>query len=100
LLCDNTDLSTFVFTGATGRPLDYSHTRARIWLPALQRARLPDPAPTWHDLRHSYATWLIAGGADVGTVRDVLGHESLVVTNRYTHARPDAAAAVLRALSR
>jgi integrase len=92
--------SGFVFTGAQGRPLDYSHVRSRIWLPALQRADLPDPAPTWHDLRHSYATWLIAGGADVGTVRDVLGHESLVVTNRYTHARPDAAAAVLRALTR
>jgi integrase len=92
--------SGFVFTGPQGRPLDYSHVRARVWLPALQRARLPDPAPTFHDLRHSYATWLIAGGADVGTVRDVLGHESLTVTNRYAGARPDAAAAVLAALSR
>jgi integrase len=90
---------SFVFTGPQGRPLDYSHTRARIWLPALRRAGLNDPQPTLHDLRHTAISWMIAGGADLAVVRQVAGHESLITTNRYVHARGDAAAAVLAALA-
>jgi integrase len=88
----------FVFTGARGGPLNYTHVRSRMWVPALRRAGLPDPQPTFHDLRHTAISWLVAGGADLAVVQRVAGHESLVMTSRYAHARPDTAAAVVSAL--
>lgn len=39
----------------------------------------------FHDLRHTYASWLIQGGAMPTAVRDLLGHSSLSVTSRYAH---------------
>lgn len=36
-----------------------------------------------HDLRRSYASWLLQGGADLGAVRDLLGHSSITMTSRY-----------------
>jgi len=49
------------------------------------RAKLKHPGWRFHDLRHTNASWLIAAGADLVTVRDLLGHSSLSVTSRYTH---------------
>jgi site-specific recombinase XerC len=63
--------------------------------PAVRRV-LPDRADysnkrglRFHDLRHSYASFLIARGAHLEAVRTLLGHASIVTTQRYAHLAPD-----------
>ena len=53
----------------------------------------------FHDLRHSYATWLVSEGVPVNVVRKVMGHEQTSTTlDIYTHAPDDYQARVLAAL--
>lgn len=40
---------------------------------------------TWHDLRHTFATWLGQSGAPLEIIRDQLGHSSISVTQKYRH---------------
>jgi integrase len=52
----------------------------------------------FHDLRHSYATWLVSEGVPVNVVQKVMGHEQGSTTlNRYTHTPDDYSARVLAA---
>jgi len=54
----------------------------------------------FHDLRHSYATWLISSGVPVNDVQRVMGHEQASTTlNRYTHPSADGDRRVRRALA-
>lgn len=43
----------------------------------------------FHTLRHTYASWLVQAGVDLYVVRDLLGHSSIKMTERYSHLAPE-----------
>jgi integrase len=43
-----------------------------------------------HDLRHTCASWLVMSGAPIYEVRDLLGHSTVMMSERYAHLAPEA----------
>lgn len=71
-----------IFLSRTGQPI----TRVVVWQVVkrhAKRAGLKDVHP--HTLRHSFATQMLAGGADLRVVQELLGHSNIKTTQVYTH---------------
>lgn len=69
-----------------GTRIRYEHWRSRVWVPALERAKLPDPQPTPHDLRHTFGSWLADDNVPPHEIAALMGHGSLRSVERYIHA--------------
>lgn len=77
--------------GPRGGQLNHKVVWKDVWVPACRRARLTDPRPRLHDLRHTHASWLIAEGVGMKIVQERLGHESITTTmDLYAHLMPGA----------
>jgi integrase len=79
-------------------PMSRNTFRTRVWVPATRQAGLEGIRV--HDLRHAHASWLLAGGADLKTVMDRLGHTQIQTTQKYLHTLPDADDKALAAFQR
>ncbi|MEB4614043.1 tyrosine-type recombinase/integrase [Leucobacter sp. M11] len=85
-----------LFITKAGVPIDYHNWRRRVWEPALKESGIP---PTRiHDLRHTYASWLIQDGVPLEEVGRLLGHVSPLTTRRYAHLADTPTEAVLDAI--
>ncbi len=69
----------------------------RSWAGVLKEACVENF--TWHDVRHTFASRLVASGTDLNMVRELLGHSDLSMTLRYAHLAPEQKAAAVARLS-
>ena len=75
--------SPYVFWHDNGKPYDdIKHSFNKV----LKRAGIKDFC--FHDLRHTFASWLVMQGIDLTTVKELLGHKSISMTLRYSHLAP------------
>jgi integrase/recombinase XerC len=72
---------------AEGRPLRPNRV-SKAFKRHLRRAGLSEEY-SFHVLRHTFASWLVRAGTDLYRVRDLLGHQSIEVTERYAHLKPE-----------
>ncbi len=78
--------STRVFARIDGKPP--TNSRARRALERLAKAATVKRI-RFHDLRHTYASHLVMRGVPLNTVRELMGHSDLKMTQRYAHLAPD-----------
>ena len=77
-----------VFPTSSGNLVRYPFFLEKVWKPLLSRVKLP--YRPYHSTRHTFATWLLEGGADIRWVQRQLGHASIGQTaDTYGHVQPD-----------
>ena len=88
ILADLPRGSRYVLPALTrpGEPVS-SHTIEHVWRRVRDAARLPDVR--LHDLRHTYASWAVMGGASLPLTGALLGHSQPQTTQRYAHFAND-----------
>ncbi len=72
-----------LFLSQRGKPLDRIAVWSRVKIYAKSAGIVKSISP--HTLRHSFATHLLDHGADLRLIQDMLGHEDIGTTDRYTH---------------
>lgn len=85
-----------VFLDERGLIVDVDVWRKAVWTPAVAAAGIGHCRP--HDLRHTYASWLLQDGVPLAEVGKLLGHKSWATTMRYAHLAETPKLHVLRAL--
>ncbi len=93
--------SEWVFGTMNNATGEWTHRRAELFLkkvfrPALEAAGIKNLH--WHDLRHTFGSRTYAATKDVYVVKELLGHSSLRMTERYTHLMPGETQAAVDAL--
>jgi site-specific recombinase XerD len=88
-----------LFATTARTPISRNTFRTRVWQPAVKASGI-DFNVRIHDLRHAHASWLLAGGSDLKSVMDRLGHTHIQTTQKYLHALTDADQRNLDALDR
>lgn len=80
---EQTGDNRYVFAGKDGDPLtDVKHS----WASLLERAGIENFR--FHDMRHDFASQLVMKGADLYVVKELLGHSTIQMTERYAHLAP------------
>lgn len=84
----------FVFPGKTvSKPTDFR----TAWETALRRAKIENF--TYHDLRHSTASYLAMNNASLSEIAEILGHKTLQMVKRYAHLSPEHTAKVIASMN-
>jgi integrase len=86
------DPESLVFPTHDGREYSDTPTTFREAVEALGLNKgITDPRQkvVFHTLRHSYASWLVEAGTDIYNVKELLGHGTIAMTERYSHLAPD-----------
>lgn len=78
--------SPYVFTNPERRDR-YTRFHNTLWRKAVKDSGIRHLR--WHDLRHTFGSRLAQAGVPLNTISELMGHTSIVVTNRYAHQAPD-----------
>lgn len=97
-----------VFTQGEGNPINAHNFRHRSWARACTRAAVEDAQGRWnpvghvriHDMRHTFASVLVRAGIPLAEVCTLMGHSSIMVTQRYAHLGRSQWGAVANVLNR
>jgi len=85
VLMDRPRVGDYVFTHSHGGRV--KSISSRVWREALEKAGIEDFR--WHDLRHTWASWLVQQGTPLAALKEMGGWESVEMVQRYAHLAPE-----------